>query len=51
MEIFEVLEKSPGALLFAVVLLGLCVGSLLNVVIHRMPRIMESRGGARGAPS
>ncbi len=42
MELFEVLQKSPAALLFAVALLGLCVGSLLNVVIHRLPKMMEA---------
>ena len=43
MEIFDVLQKSPGALMFAVVLLGLCVGSLANVVIHRLPKMMEAQ--------
>jgi leader peptidase (prepilin peptidase)/N-methyltransferase len=42
MELLEVLEKSPGALMFTVALLGLCVGSLLNVVIHRLPKMMEA---------
>jgi leader peptidase (prepilin peptidase)/N-methyltransferase len=43
MELLEVLEKSHGALMFAVALLGLCVGSLLNVVIHRLPKMMEAQ--------
>ena len=43
MELLEVMEKSPAALMFAVALLGLCVGSLLNVVIHRMPKMMEAQ--------
>ena len=43
MEIFDVLQKSPGALMFATTLLGLCVGSLLNVVIHRLPKMMEAQ--------
>ena len=43
MEIFDVLQKSPGTLMFAVVLLGLCVGSLANVVIHRLPKMMEAQ--------
>ena len=33
---------SPVALMGAVALLGLCVGSLLNVVIHRLPKMMEA---------
>ena len=43
MELLDVLQKSPGALMFAVGLLGLCVGSLLNVVIHRLPKMMEAQ--------
>lgn len=41
MDIFAVLDASPG--LFAVVaaLIGLLVGSFLNVVIHRLPLMME----------
>jgi leader peptidase (prepilin peptidase) / N-methyltransferase len=31
----------PLFILFAVALLGLCVGSFLNVVIHRMPKMLE----------
>jgi leader peptidase (prepilin peptidase) / N-methyltransferase len=33
--------QNPGALLLACTLLGLAVGSFLNVVIHRLPRMME----------
>ena len=43
MELLEVLQKSPAALMFTVALLGLCVGSLLNVVIHRLPKMMEAQ--------
>ncbi len=43
MELLDVLQKSPTALMFAVGLLGLCVGSLLNVVIHRLPKMMEAQ--------
>ncbi len=43
MELLEVLQKSPPALMFAVGVLGLCVGSLLNVVIHRLPKMMEAQ--------
>jgi leader peptidase (prepilin peptidase)/N-methyltransferase len=35
------LLDSPGGLAAAAGLLGLCVGSFLNVVIHRLPRMME----------
>ncbi|MGB0219038.1 MAG: prepilin peptidase [Sinimarinibacterium flocculans] len=41
MSLFEGLASSPGLLLFATVLLGLIVGSFLNVVILRLPRMME----------
>jgi leader peptidase (prepilin peptidase)/N-methyltransferase len=43
MELLEVLQQSPTALLVTVGLLGLCVGSLLNVVIHRLPKMMEAQ--------
>jgi leader peptidase (prepilin peptidase) / N-methyltransferase len=42
MNIFEILQQSPTWLFIAVGLLGLCVGSLLNVVIHRLPKMMEA---------
>ena len=32
-----------GELFATVGLLGLCVGSLLNVVIHRLPKMMEAQ--------
>ncbi|HET7650008.1 MAG TPA: prepilin peptidase, partial [Gammaproteobacteria bacterium] len=35
------LETSPLALVLVVTLLGLLVGSFLNVVIHRLPRMLE----------
>lgn len=31
----------PGVLPWAALLVGLCVGSFLNVVIHRLPRMLE----------
>jgi leader peptidase (prepilin peptidase)/N-methyltransferase len=43
MELLEVLQKSPAFLMVAVGLLGLCVGSLLNVVIHRLPKMMQAQ--------
>ena len=42
MEFLEALRHSPGLLIATVGLLGLCVGSLLNVVIHRLPKMMEA---------
>jgi leader peptidase (prepilin peptidase)/N-methyltransferase len=41
MELVRLLEQSIPWLLFATGLLGLVVGSFLNVVIHRLPVIME----------
>ena len=41
MVLVEGLSQSPGFLLLAVTLLSLCVGSFLNVVIHRLPLMME----------
>ncbi len=42
MEILSVLRASPFWLGVAMVILGLCVGSFLNVVIHRVPKMMEA---------
>ncbi|HEX7402916.1 MAG TPA: A24 family peptidase [Usitatibacter sp.] len=42
MEFLEVLKMSHVALMGAVAVLGLCIGSLLNVVIHRLPKMMEA---------
>jgi leader peptidase (prepilin peptidase) / N-methyltransferase len=42
MNFFEILQQSPTCLFITVGLLGLCLGSLLNVVIHRLPRMMEA---------
>ena len=42
MEFLDVLQRSPALLMATTGLLGLCVGSLLNVVIHRLPKMMEA---------
>lgn len=39
--IFEPLQSSPALYIGVITLLGLMVGSFLNVVIHRLPRMME----------
>ena len=41
--------ESPGGLAALAGLLGLCVGSFLNVVIHRLPRMMEREWHAQCA--
>jgi leader peptidase (prepilin peptidase)/N-methyltransferase len=41
MSLFEVLQAAPAAFVFACLILGLMVGSFLNVVIHRLPKMME----------
>jgi leader peptidase (prepilin peptidase)/N-methyltransferase len=42
MEFLDVLRHSPALLMVAAALMGLCIGSLLNVVIHRLPKMMEA---------
>lgn len=37
----ELLESSPTTLTVTVALLGLCVGSFLNVVAYRLPKMLE----------
>lgn len=41
MEILQLLQTTPVAFIALCGLLGLIVGSFLNVVIHRLPRMME----------
>lgn len=43
MEFLTWLESSAAALWITVGLLGLCVGSFLNVVIHRLPLMMQAQ--------
>jgi leader peptidase (prepilin peptidase) / N-methyltransferase len=42
-------ETSPAFFVAVCALIGLCVGSFLNVVIHRLPRMMENRWRAECA--
>ena len=49
MEILHFLESSRAALLAVCGVLGLMVGSFLNVVIHRLPRMMEAQWRAECA--
>ena len=41
MELFNLLENNPAFFTGVVFVLGLMVGSFLNVVIHRLPQMME----------
>ena len=41
MALLEVLQTAPSAFIGACLILGLMVGSFLNVVIHRLPRMLE----------
>src|SRR3990172_8326747 len=40
-ELFQILQSSPLAFTVMSGILGLMVGSFLNVVIHRLPKMME----------
>lgn len=42
-EFVNLLQQSPSVTMVAVAILGLCVGSFLNVVIHRVPLMMEQQ--------
>ena len=50
MAITLLLEQSPLAFTFLAVLLGLLVGSFLNVVIHRLPIMLEREWRTEYAP-
>lgn len=41
MSLIELLQTVPAAFIVACLILGLMVGSFLNVVIHRLPKMME----------
>lgn len=41
MSLFEVLQAAPAAFVLVCLLLGLMVGSFLNVVIYRLPKMLE----------
>jgi len=41
MSLFQAFQSSPALLVTAVTVLSLAVGSFLNVVIHRLPQILE----------
>ena len=45
----DLLRESPAWLAAVAGLVGLCVGSFLNVVIHRLPRMMEAQWRAECA--
>jgi leader peptidase (prepilin peptidase)/N-methyltransferase len=49
MEFLDALRTTALLLYVTVGLLGLCVGSLLNVVIHRLPKMMEAEWRAECA--
>jgi leader peptidase (prepilin peptidase)/N-methyltransferase len=41
MSIFDIFQTSPLIFIFACLVLGLLIGSFLNVVIHRLPAMLE----------
>ncbi|KAA8733701.1 prepilin peptidase [Acinetobacter qingfengensis] len=41
MQFIQLLQENSGLFYFVVALLSLCVGSFINVVIYRLPKIME----------
>ena len=49
MTLFEALRHLPWFLLLSAGLIGLCIGSFLNVVIYRLPKMMEAQWRAECA--
>ncbi len=49
MSLLQVFQTTPWLLITGAVLLGLVVGSFLNVVIHRLPRMLERQWRAECA--
>ena len=49
MAFFDLIQTSSGFLTFLCVVFGLLVGSFLNVVIHRLPKMMEREWAAQCA--
>jgi leader peptidase (prepilin peptidase)/N-methyltransferase len=49
MALFDLIQTSPGFLVFISVVVGLLVGSFLNVVVHRLPKMMEREWEAQCA--
>ena len=41
MSVFYFLQTHPAFFIFSMTMLGMCVGSFLNVVIYRLPKMME----------
>ena len=52
MSTLDFLSASPGVLALVCLLLGLMVGSFLNVVVHRLPVMLRRdwRAQSRGDP-
>ena len=49
MTLFEALRHLPWFLLLSAGLIGLCIGSFLNVVVYRLPKMMEAQWRAECA--
>ena len=41
MSLLYFLQTHPGLFIFSMTILGMCIGSFLNVVIYRLPKMME----------